>query len=192
MRKLAIPLLAGAALVPVPAALRMRQPVLLGPLVAEAAEALRGEAELKAVALEIETASEPILAEADPVRVEQIIWNLVQNAVKFTPDGGRVSVRLERDGEAARLDVEDSGQGVAPEFLPRLFEMFSQEEAADGHRGGLGIGLALVRQLAELHGGRVRAESQGTGRGACFTVWLPLGGSLSPARREEPSPVAAR
>ena len=169
-----------------------RQPVLLGPLVAETAEALRAEAELKAVALEIDTASEPIPAEADPVRVQQIVWNLVQNAVKFTPDGGRVAVRLERDGEAARLDVEDSGQGVAPEFLPRLFEMFSQEEAVEGPRGGLGIGLALVRQLAELHGGRVRAESQGPGRGACFTVWLPLGGSLSPARREEPSPVAAR
>lgn len=169
-----------------------RQPVLLGPLVAEAAEALRAEAELKTVALEIEAVSEPIVAEADPVRVQQIVWNLVQNAVKFTPQGGRVAVRLEREGEAARLDVEDSGQGVAPEFLPRLFEMFSQEEAAEGPRGGLGIGLALVRQLAELHGGRVRAESQGPGRGACFTVWLPLGGSLSPARQEEPSPVAAR
>ncbi|HEV2847142.1 MAG TPA: ATP-binding protein, partial [Thermoanaerobaculia bacterium] len=170
-----------------------RQPVLLAPLVAEAVEAVRAEAEGKGLALEVETPEEPILAEADPVRVQQIVWNLLQNAVKFTPEGGRVTVRLRWEGEAsARLDVEDSGQGVAPEFLPRLFEMFSQEDAAgERQQSGLGIGLALVRQLAELHGGRVQADSEGPGRGSRFTVWLPLWRAVSPLR-EEPSPAAVR
>ncbi len=169
-----------------------RQPVLLGPLVTEAAEAVRAEAEAKELRLEVEAAGEPVLAEADPVRVQQIVWNLLQNAVKFTPEGGWVTVRLKREGEEARLDVEDSGQGVAPEFLPRLFEMFSQEEAGEGRQGGLGIGLALVRQLVELHSGRVEADSQGPGRGARFTVWLPLRLAVSPLPQAEPSPAAAR
>lgn len=169
-----------------------RQEVLLGPLVAEAAEAVRAEAEAKDLRLEVETPGEPILAEADPVRVQQIVWNLLQNAVKFTPAGGWVAVRLEREVELARLDVEDSGQGVAPEFLPRLFDMFSQEEAGEARQGGLGIGLALVRQLTDLHGGRVEADSRGPGQGARFTVWLPLRRAFNPLPQAEPSPVAAR
>jgi signal transduction histidine kinase len=152
-----------------------RQTVSLDTLVAEAAEALRQEAEARRILLRVERCGEPALAEADPVRVQQIVWNLVQNAVKFTPDGGRVTVRLERDGAEARLAVEDTGQGMDPTFLPDVFEMFSQADTRASRRyGGLGIGLSLVRQLAELHGGRVRAESEGVGRGARFTVWLPV------------------
>jgi signal transduction histidine kinase/ActR/RegA family two-component response regulator len=153
-----------------------RQTVSLATLVTEAAEALRDEAEARRILLRIERCGEPALAEADPVRVQQIVWNLVQNAVKFTPEGGRVTVRLERDGAAeAQLVVEDTGQGLDPLFLPDVFEMFSQADTrASRLYGGLGIGLSLVRQLAELHGGRVRAESEGVGRGARFIVWLPL------------------
>ena len=150
-------------------------PVSLAALVAEAAEALRPEAEARGVALRVERSGDAALAQADPVRVQQIVWNLVQNAVKFTPDGGEVTVRLEREGDEARLTVEDTGQGMDPRFLPDVFEMFRQVESGASRRyGGLGIGLALVRQLAELHGGRVQAESEGEGQGARFSVWLPL------------------
>jgi signal transduction histidine kinase len=152
-----------------------RQSVALVPLLADAVEAVRADAEAKGVALEVKPAEESLLVEADAVRVRQILWNLLHNAVKFTPGGGRVVVRLHQEGERARLEVEDTGLGLDPDFLPDLFEMFRQAEAGSSRRyGGLGIGLALVRQLVELHGGEVRAESEGLGRGARFTVWLPL------------------
>jgi signal transduction histidine kinase len=152
-----------------------RQPVQLAPLLADAAEVVRAETDLKRIELRIERTEEPLVVEADPVRVQQILWNLLQNAVKFTPEGGRVTLRLESAAGAARLVVEDTGQGLEPELLPGLFEMFHQADARAVRRhGGLGIGLALVRQLVELHGGRVAAESEGVGRGSRFTVWLPL------------------
>jgi two-component system CheB/CheR fusion protein len=151
------------------------QSVALVPLLGDAAEAVRSDAEAKGVALECGPADESLVVEADAVRVRQILWNLLHNAVKFTPEGGRVTVRLSREGERARLEVEDTGLGLAPHFLPDVFEMFRQAEAGPSRRhGGLGIGLALVRQLVELHGGDVRAESEGLGKGARFTVWLPL------------------
>jgi signal transduction histidine kinase len=151
------------------------QPVALVPLLADAAEAVRADADAKGVVLEIEPADESLLVEADPVRVRQILWNLLHNAVKFTPEGGRVTVRLGLEGAQARLEVEDTGLGMDPTFLPDVFEMFRQAVVGPSRRqGGLGIGLALVRQLVELHGGRVRAESEGVGKGARFTVWLPL------------------
>jgi two-component system CheB/CheR fusion protein len=112
---------------------------------------------------------------ADAVRLEQIVMNLVSNAVKFTPAGGTVMVALARDGEEMRLDVVDTGQGIAPAALEDVFDMFSQSGSVTTRtKGGLGIGLALVRELAQLHGGRVQAASEGVGKGACFTVWLPL------------------
>jgi two-component system CheB/CheR fusion protein len=156
----------------------LRQPVQLAALTAEAVEAVRAEAALKGVDLEVVPAGEPLPVEVDPVRVQQVVWNLLQNAVKFTPEDGRVTLRMEREGREARLTVEDTGQGLDPRFLPDLFEMFSQEDARTSRRqGGLGIGLALVRQLVELHGGRVQAESEGPGHGSRFTVWLPLAAS---------------
>ena len=120
--------------------------------------------------------------QADPVRLQQVLWNLLQNAVKFTPEGGRVTARLQRAGNEARLSIEDTGQGLEPGLLPNLFQMFRQADSrANLRHGGLGIGLALVRQLVELHGGRVEAESEGPGRGARFTVWLPLAQGGLPA-----------
>ncbi|AME24279.1 ATP-binding protein [Burkholderia sp. PAMC 26561] len=111
---------------------------------------------------------------ADAERVEQMIWNLVRNALKFTPRGGRVQLAISQLAGSVCLDVTDTGQGIAPDFLPRIFEMFSQADGGGRRdRGGLGIGLSLVKQLAELHGGRIEAESAGLGQGARFRLWLP-------------------
>jgi two-component system CheB/CheR fusion protein len=112
---------------------------------------------------------------ADTVRFEQIVMNLLSNAVKFTPHGGRIDVRLNADNGSMRLDVADSGQGIAPASLNKVFEMFGQPNSVTTRaKGGLGIGLALVRELVNLHGGRIAVQSEGIGKGACFTVWLPL------------------
>ncbi|HWT02741.1 MAG TPA: HAMP domain-containing sensor histidine kinase [Pyrinomonadaceae bacterium] len=111
----------------------------------------------------------------DPARLQQVFWNLLSNAVKFTPGGGRIEVRLERVDSSARVTVSDTGRGIDPEFLPFVFERFSQEKGGDSdRRGGLGLGLSIVRHLVEMHGGTVRAESRGAGLGATFTVTLPL------------------
>ena len=111
----------------------------------------------------------------DPNRLRQVIWNLVLNAIKFTPRGGNVTVRLEGVETYARLTVSDTGEGIAPEFLPYVFDRFRQAEgSATRKQGGLGLGLAVVRHLVELHGGNVMAESRGTGQGSTFTVDLPL------------------
>ncbi|HSF41629.1 MAG TPA: ATP-binding protein, partial [Thermoanaerobaculia bacterium] len=144
-------------------------------LLTDSVEGVRGDADAKGIRLEVETSDGPLPIEADAVRVRQILWNLLHNAVKFTSEGGKVTVRLDKDGPEARLTVEDTGQGMEAAFLPDVFEMFRQAEAGLSRRhGGLGIGLSLVRQLVELHGGRVRAESEGAGKGSRFTVWLPI------------------
>jgi CheY-like chemotaxis protein len=124
---------------------------------------------------------EAVLAEsvtpliADPQRLSQIVAKLVANAIKFTPDGGRVEVRLERAGILARIQVIDSGSGISPEVLPNLFERFRQADSSSTRaHGGLGVGLALVKDMVELHGGQVRAESPGEKQGATLTVELPL------------------
>ena len=108
---------------------------------------------------------------ADPTRLHQVVWNLVGNAIKFTPPAGRIVVRLRQIADRAELTVTDTGRGISAAFLPHVFEPFCQ---AGGTTQGLGLGLAIVRQLVELHGGTVRAESPGEGRGARFTVVLPL------------------
>jgi PAS domain S-box-containing protein len=111
----------------------------------------------------------------DPGRLQQVVWNLLSNAVKFTPKGGRVQVALQRINSHIEINVSDTGEGIKPEFLPHLFERFRQADASTTRRyGGLGLGLAIVKQLVELHGGDVRAHSAGEGRGATFTVQLPL------------------
>jgi CheY-like chemotaxis protein len=111
----------------------------------------------------------------DPSRVQQIVWNLLSNALKFTPRGGRVQVRLQRANSHIEISVADTGIGIRPEFLPYVFDRFRQADGSTtrGH-GGLGIGLSIARHLVELHGGTLRAASLGEGRGATFTVELPL------------------
>jgi signal transduction histidine kinase len=103
------------------------------------------------------------------------VWNLVSNAVKFTPQGGRIDVRLRKEGSCLSLSVTDNGKGIEPEFLPHVFERFRQADSTSTRsHGGLGLGLAIVRHLVELHGGTVYAESGGIGEGSTFTVRLPL------------------
>ena len=114
------------------------------------------------------------MVSGDAARLQQVIWNLLGNAVKFTPEGGRVDVSVEPAGASVELNIVDTGQGIDPEFLPHVFERFRQAEGTPSRRhGGLGLGLAIVRQLVELHGGTVHAASAGVGRGATFTVRLP-------------------
>jgi signal transduction histidine kinase len=124
--------------------------------------------------------------------MHQIVVNLLSNAVKFTPEAGAVSVRLAATDGTARIEVSDTGSGIDAEFLPRVFDRFSQADTSTTRRhGGLGIGLALVRHLTELHGGRVHAESDGAGRGSRFTVELPLPRVQPRETRVEPGSPAA-
>jgi PAS domain S-box-containing protein len=111
----------------------------------------------------------------DPARLQQVVWNLLSNALKFTPNGGHVNVTLRRVGSHAEIVVEDNGAGIRPDFLPHVFDRFQQADASRTRRfGGLGLGLSIVKNLVEYHGGTVRAESEGDGRGATFTVAIPL------------------
>ena len=152
-----------------------QQPVSLSTIITDAVETVRREATAKRIALNINLDPEILVIEGDPVRLGQVAWNLLNNAVKFTPVDGEVKIALTRDGDDARLTIEDNGQGISPEFLPHVFEIFRQADASSARRqGGMGIGLALVKQLAELHDGRVSAESKGVGTGARFSVWIPL------------------
>jgi PAS domain S-box-containing protein len=153
------------------------EPVPLPPVVQAAVDTVRPAAEAKGVRLEVDLA-DPVQARVsgDANRLQQVVWNLVSNAVKFTPSGGTVHVRLAATGEEAEIVVRDEGRGITPDFLPHVFERFRQAENGAGQRGvgGLGLGLAIVRHLVELHGGTVQASSAGEGQGATFTVRLPV------------------
>ncbi len=143
-------------------------------VVAAAAETLEADADAKHVKLE--ASSDPaLIVQGDPSRLQQILWNLVSNAVKFTPDGGTVRIEARRSGTRAVIVVRDTGVGIEPDFLPRVFDRFRQGDASTTrYHSGLGLGLAITKHLAELHGGRVWAESDGPNLGATFTVELPL------------------
>jgi len=111
----------------------------------------------------------------DPDRLQQVVWNLLSNSIKFTPGGGSVEVRLERTDFQARITIRDTGLGINPEFLPYVFDRFRQADASSTKvHGGLGLGLSIVRHLIEMHGGTVAAASQGEGRGSSFTIMIPL------------------
>ena len=146
----------------------------LAPVIHAALEALRPGAEAKGVRLDATLDPTTRCISGDAERLQQVVWNLVSNAVKFTSRGGRIAVDLRNDGGDVRLTVHDDGAGIPPAALPRLFERFWQSDTSTTRtHGGLGLGLAVVRHLVELHGGTVRAESAGEGRGAIFTVTLP-------------------
>jgi len=134
----------------------------------------------KKIALSVHLPDEPLLMEGDPLRVEQIIWNLLSNALKFTSAGGRVDVRVAKQDGGVRLEVRDNGAGIAPAMLAHIFEMFVQAEpAATRRQGGLGVGLAVVRNLVDAHGGHVEAHSDGPDKGSTFVVWLPQSASTA-------------
>jgi signal transduction histidine kinase/CheY-like chemotaxis protein len=148
-------------------------------LIKQAIAALEPQAKQKAIKLDIvlDESVSPLVV--DPRRLSQVVVNLVTNAIEFTPPGGHVEVRLEQDEALARIRVMDTGAGIRPELLGRLFEPFAQVDSSTTRaHGGLGLGLALVKDLVELHGGQVRAESAGERKGAIFTVELPLGGAV--------------
>jgi signal transduction histidine kinase/CheY-like chemotaxis protein len=129
----------------------------------------------------------PVMVQGDAVRLAQVFGNLLANAAKFTPPDGRIALTLRLQDEGAEVLIEDEGQGIAPELLPQVFDLFVQgRQSLDRHVGGLGLGLAIVRTLVELHGGRVAAASEGEGRGSRFSVWLPLARVQAAA---EPAPA---
>ncbi|XHX75860.1 MAG: ATP-binding protein [Stenomitos frigidus ULC029] len=150
-------------------------PTDLVPTIQAAIETVRLAAEAKAIQLHTLLAPNVGFVSGDSDRLQQVVWNLLSNAVKFTPEGGQVEIRLARLGKQAQITVRDTGKGIVADFLPHVFDYFRQADATTTRTfGGLGLGLAIVRHLTELHGGTVEADSEGEGQGAIFTVRLPL------------------
>jgi PAS domain S-box-containing protein len=160
-----------------------RQPILLGEVLSAALETVTPAAEARGIKLvgRTENCEEPIQADAN--RLQQIIWNLLSNGVKFTNTGGQVHILAACADGKATITVTDTGQGMAPEFIPHVFERFRQEDGATTRKtGGLGLGLAIVKHLVELHGGTVHAQSKGLAKGSTFTVTLPLPATRAQSR----------
>jgi len=150
-------------------------PVVLDTVVQGIVDVVRSDPAAHDLVIEMTGSADGATVLADVVRVEQVVMNLLSNAVKFTPRYGRIEARLSREDGYVRIDVIDNGQGIAPSFLPQVFDMYGQSMSVTTRsKGGLGIGLALVREIVALHGGRVEAASDGIGKGARFTLWLPL------------------
>ena len=151
------------------------QPIELTPLINTAIEMVRFGAEAKGIQIQTQFDTNLEKCWGDPKRMQQVIWNLLSNAVKFTPDGGLISVGLQQQGSEIRLTVTDTGIGIRQEFLPHVFEAFQQADSSSSRQhGGLGLGLAIVRHIVELHGGKVYAASAGVGNGSTFTIRLPI------------------
>ncbi len=150
-------------------------PINLVAVINDALDAARLAAKAKNIALAAKLDAQAGQITGDSERLQQVVWNLVNNAIKFTPENGRVEIELKRAGPRIVIAVSDTGKGIAPEFLPHVFERFTQQDASRTRRhGGLGLGLALVKHLVELHGGTIRAASPGEGHGATFTINLPV------------------
>ncbi|MEO6725943.1 MAG: ATP-binding protein [Blastocatellia bacterium] len=143
-------------------------------VIAEAMDVIQLSAEDKTIKISTRLDPSADAITGDPGRLRQVVWNLLSNSVKFTPPGGQIEVELRRADLFVEIQIRDTGQGITPEMLPHIFERYHQSDAASGQRrGGLGLGLALVRQLVEAHGGMVTATSKGKAQGATFTVKLP-------------------
>ena len=178
--------------------LRM-EPVTLGEVAAGALEMSRPIIDARGHELVVTLPESPVRVLGDLARLTQVVANLLNNAAKYQGEGGRIELTLSQDGPEATLSVRDQGMGLAPETMPRLFRLFSQgERSPDSPHGGLGIGLSLVKNLVELHGGTVAAHSDGPGHGSRFVICLPVlpGGAGESSRRalsaSEPAPVALR
>jgi signal transduction histidine kinase len=168
-----------------------RRTLDLKPVIEAAIETVSGAAEAKGVALHTDLADE-VCVHGDPHRLQQVVWNLLSNAVRFTPAGSDVYVALREEGRDAVIEVRDTGQGIDPSFMPHLFERFRQaDSSATRPYTGLGLGLAIVRHLVELHGGTVSAESSGIGRGATFRVRLPRSLSIRHGNLVDASTIEA-
>jgi PAS domain S-box-containing protein len=163
----------------------------LGPVLEAAMDAVRPTAAVREIEMTLNATGGPAVVSGDPDRLQQIVWNLLTNSIKFTPKGGRIAAQLTIEGSEAVVQVRDTGIGIAPDLLPHVFERFRQRGSSESRsHGGLGIGLALVRHLVELHGGSVTAESPGDGGGATFTVRLPRVGQPA-VQRERPLTASA-
>ncbi|HVX85412.1 MAG TPA: hybrid sensor histidine kinase/response regulator [Phycisphaerae bacterium] len=152
-----------------------RQMVEAATVVAAAMESVKPAADAKRIGLEARLDAQPAPLMGDAARLQQVLWNLLSNAIKFTPEGGAVTVSTQRAGDMLRMVVTDTGEGISPDFLPHMFERFSQADASSTRKhGGLGLGLSIVKSLVEMHGGTVGVLSTGRGEGTAFTVELPL------------------
>jgi PAS domain S-box-containing protein len=168
------------------------RPMNVAEVIEKAEEVVRPATEAKGISLDIRLDRNAGQITGDPDRLQQVVWNLLSNAVKFTNEGGRVEVRLERIDPYVQITVSDTGQGIKPEFLPHVFDRYRQANVFGGRRaGGLGLGLTLVRQLVEMHGGSVVVESEGEGKGATFTIKLPVR-AVYTAETEGASPLGQR
>jgi len=168
-----------------------REPVALATAVSDAVETSRALIESRGHRIEVELAPEPLVVSADAVRLGQILANLLHNAAKYTDPGGRIDVRLARESNEAVVTVADNGIGISPATLHSVFDLFTQAPVALSRaQGGMGIGLTLVRALAQLHGGSVSAHSDGIGKGSRFTVRLPLAASARDGAARTPPTVA--
>jgi signal transduction histidine kinase len=149
--------------------------VRLNQIIDSAIEVVRPAADAKQIRIEFKKPSEPVRVAGDAARLQQVVWNLLSNAVKFTGDRGLVTVKLETTEQQARISVSDNGMGISPEFLPHVFDRFRQADGSSTRKyGGLGLGLAIVRHIVEMHGGSVNVESRGEDQGTSFTITLPL------------------
>ncbi len=166
-------------------------PVDVVAIVREALEVVRPSADARAITLSLRTLPDrDWLLVADAMRLQQVMWNLLTNAIKFTDPGGDVAVEVDHDGQNVILSVADTGNGIDPDFLPHVFDRFRQADGSTTRRfGGLGLGLAIVRHIVELHGGRVAVESPGAGKGATFTIVLPVRAAVPSAAEDHVSVV---
>lgn len=152
----------------------LREEVELGALIGKLMPSIGPLAESKGQALVLDLSEQSVWLQGDAVRLSQVLFNLVDNAVKYTPEGGRIELAARMAGQEVEIAVRDNGMGITAELLPRVFDLFQQDERTlERAKGGLGIGLTLVQRLVEMHGGRVAAHSAGAGQGSTFTVWLP-------------------
>ena len=150
------------------------EPVSLARVICDAADAVRPGAAAKGVSLHVDIEEGPVV-NADPDRLQQVVWNVLSNACKFTPEGGRIEVSLRLSASSATIAVTDTGVGIAPDFLPYVFDRFRQaDQGFTRATGGLGLGLAIAKEIVEMHGGQLQAASDGVGRGATFEIRLPL------------------
>ena len=165
-------------------------PIEVAPVVGNAINVVRPTADAKGIKIEAQIDNTPAVISGDANRLQQVIWNLLSNAVKFTHSGGRMQVKVSQANSAVEISVTDTGQGIRREFLPYVFDRFSQADCTTTrHHGGLGLGLAIARHLVEIHGGTIRAASRGEGQGATFTITLPLIEAI--AKKGESVPAVA-
>jgi CheY-like chemotaxis protein/two-component sensor histidine kinase len=168
------------------------RPVSLERVVRSALDVVRPSTSAKSITIDVSLPDEPCTVVGDEERLRQVVWNLLSNAIKFTERGGRVSVKLAREAASVTLEVTDNGKGIGPEFLPHVFERFRQADSSTTRaQGGLGLGLAIVRHLVELHGGHVAVRSDGPGKGSTFLATFPIRAVVARVEAESaPAPTA--